>query len=511
MHSRASLFCPVNNTSRLFNHHQTSKATTVISIIPTTVGQVIIATQFSLQSEFGVPILSNSDFNPNGISSSSSHSLSSSSSLRLGSIPASSESPAGVRFTSLSLRRVVGLIPISSVPSFSLSVSNPSANGIPVPFSFPYVLSLPPAFSTNETWESVTGVHLFLGAPSSDGPLFSDWQPSIRVRVVPFGVVNLSPVRTGLSQVTRSSTAPTPSLFTTGRKVPDHTTCPASQKSYLHWATLPLTFSRVTQRRFPDPFPSRYGHQRIISLYPQFTVSLCRTSPSLVPKLATSRAVWPQRPWVASIVCRIVAGPMPTILASPTHQPISARCGLVKPITQIPGSPIGNCLSLPVLFHLFFRIPYLDPLPVLLFHHYLASPRRFLSTPPLILSQRSFAGPSCLYGCGQADRSLSFISPSCCCSRSNFLTASMAVRSLAYCRTRADLSSVHVRAGFSLYPPPMNLDTCPAAASSAAPCFVSLSSFFCFLLFFSLCLFQTNIVRRLEAITTGLSWSQAPV
>ncbi|CAE1276201.1 unnamed protein product [Acanthosepion pharaonis] len=53
MHSRASLFCPVDNTARLFNHHQTSKATTIISIIPTTVGQVIIATKFSLQPEFG--------------------------------------------------------------------------------------------------------------------------------------------------------------------------------------------------------------------------------------------------------------------------------------------------------------------------------------------------------------------------------------------------------------------------------------------------------------------------
>ncbi|CAE1297352.1 unnamed protein product [Acanthosepion pharaonis] len=52
MHSLASLFCLVNNTAYLFNHHQTSKATTIISIIPTTVGQVIIATKFSLQPEF---------------------------------------------------------------------------------------------------------------------------------------------------------------------------------------------------------------------------------------------------------------------------------------------------------------------------------------------------------------------------------------------------------------------------------------------------------------------------
>ncbi|CAE1263537.1 unnamed protein product [Acanthosepion pharaonis] len=151
MHSRASLFCPVDNTARLFNHHQTSKPTTIISIILTTVGQVIIATKFSLQPEFGLPQLAssvprassrpclqrdeenNSSYSiilllflsggyilerylkhrpipppapcMHGISSSSSHSLSSSSSLRLGSIPASTECPAGIRLTSLSLRR----------------------------------------------------------------------------------------------------------------------------------------------------------------------------------------------------------------------------------------------------------------------------------------------------------------------------------------------------------------------------------------------------------------------
>ncbi|CAE1230763.1 unnamed protein product [Acanthosepion pharaonis] len=55
--------------------------------------------------------------------------------------------------------------------------------------------------------------------------------PSIRVRIVPFGVVHLSPARIGSSRVTRSSTAPTPSLLTTGRKVPDHTTCPTSQSA----------------------------------------------------------------------------------------------------------------------------------------------------------------------------------------------------------------------------------------------------------------------------------------
>ncbi|CAE1309768.1 unnamed protein product [Acanthosepion pharaonis] len=57
--------------------------------------------------------------------------------------------------------------------------------------------------------------------------------PSIRVKVVPFGVVHLSLARTGSSQVTRSSTPPTNSLLITCRKVPDHTTCPASQSFML--------------------------------------------------------------------------------------------------------------------------------------------------------------------------------------------------------------------------------------------------------------------------------------
>ncbi|CAE1169734.1 unnamed protein product [Acanthosepion pharaonis] len=145
MLSRASLFCLVDHTTCLFNHHHTSKATTIISIIPTTVGQVIIATQFSLQPEFGVPILSNSDFNHprsiglnnTGIFSSNILGISltmglhnpvhplvfvpnscnktkenSSSSLRLGSIPASPECPAGVQFTSLSLRRGLQFLPL---------------------------------------------------------------------------------------------------------------------------------------------------------------------------------------------------------------------------------------------------------------------------------------------------------------------------------------------------------------------------------------------------------------
>ncbi|CAE1332292.1 unnamed protein product [Acanthosepion pharaonis] len=173
----------------------------------------------------------NSLFNcANGISSSSSHSLSSSSSLRLGSITASSEGPAGVRFTSLSLRRgvIISSSFISSLSIFSpglflfhtltcsTSLTGNPSNGIPVPFSFPYVLHFSLVFSSTETWES-----------QSIPPVYS--------RVVLFGVVHLSPARAGSSQVTRSSTAPKPSLITTCRKVSDHATRPASQRSYSHW------------------------------------------------------------------------------------------------------------------------------------------------------------------------------------------------------------------------------------------------------------------------------------
>ncbi|CAE1170716.1 unnamed protein product [Acanthosepion pharaonis] len=145
--------------------------------------------------------------------------------------------------------------------------------------------------------------------------------PSIRVRVVPFGVVHLSPART------------------------------------VYGLPLPYTTKSCARTRHKS----------------------CSSAPMTL---------------VASIVCRRVAGPMSTILASPTHQPISTRCGLVKSMTQIPVSPIGNCLSLPVLFHLFFLVPYPDTLPVLLFHHYLG---------PSYSIPESFAGPSSLYGCIPAD------------------------------------------------------------------------------------------------------------
>ncbi|CAE1295547.1 FERM domain-containing protein 4A,FERM domain-containing protein 4B [Acanthosepion pharaonis] len=173
------------------------------------------------------------------------------------------------------------------------------------------------------------------------------------------------------------STSPTPLLLITGRKVPDHTMSSISKVLFALGPPLHLTFFTGDQSTFPRPFSFSWGDESINSLYPQFTSSLCCTPPSLVPELATSRAVWPQRPWVASIVCQ-------TVMRADAHH---------------------TCKS---------------------------------STPAHIGLVWAF-------------------SPSSCCSRNNFLTASMAVCSLAYCRTRADLSSVHVRAG--------NLDTCPAAVS----------------------------------------------
>ncbi|CAE1282865.1 unnamed protein product [Acanthosepion pharaonis] len=327
MHSRANLFCLVDNTARLFNHHQTSKATTIISIIPTTVGQVIIATQFSLQPEFGVPILSNSNFNrPRSILSIGLNNAGifssdiSYSGYKLPQLASSVPRPPLVnvckdgentlpysiilllflldgyilerylkcrptpppapcmhgglstQFTSTDDKFTVLFQPaicsaISSSSSHSLSsffffpkellylhplfhcylsysrayshsILSPSltghicassshcfilivllavlvnTNGIPVPFSFPCVLSLS---------------RMTLFSRTSNPSLLS-----VQVRVVSFGVVHLSSARTGLSQVTCSSTAPTPLLLTTCRKVPKHTTCPASQRSYLH-------------------------------------------------------------------------------------------------------------------------------------------------------------------------------------------------------------------------------------------------------------------------------------
>ena len=65
--------------------------------------------------------------------------------------------------------------------------------------------------------------------------------------------------------------------------------------------------------------------------------------------------------------------------------------------------------------------------------------------------------------------SMASLSP--CRSLNNFLTASIAVHSLAYCRIRTDFSSVPVRAGFSLYNPPTYLETGPAAVSYARTTF----------------------------------------
>ncbi|CAE1309812.1 unnamed protein product [Acanthosepion pharaonis] len=140
---------------------------------------------------------------------------------KLGSIPASSECPAGVRFTSLSLQRqhITGEVWPFLQQTVYLCLS-PSCMFSPF---------LPPSRQPR------CGSRGPPGRGRARKTLFSrtsnPFLPSIRVRVVPFGVVHLSPARTGSSQVTRSSTAPTPSLLTTGQKVPDHTTCPASQRS----------------------------------------------------------------------------------------------------------------------------------------------------------------------------------------------------------------------------------------------------------------------------------------
>ncbi|CAE1285695.1 unnamed protein product [Acanthosepion pharaonis] len=318
-----------------------------------------------------------------GISSSSSDSLSSSSSLRLGSIPASPECPAGVRLTSLSLRRflisngyyllvtvqnptslssynfplitlisssLISLLPvlfpgIFSSPTLICSTSLtgypsihyrsslvlPSANGIPVPFSFPYVLSLPLAFSTTETWESVTGVQLFQSLPS------------IRVSVVSFGVVYLSHARTG-----DSSAFPGPFSFSVGD------TSVLTRLSLVYG--LPLLYTTE---------PCARTHHKS-----------CSSAPKTL---------------FASIVCRTVAGPMPTILASPAHQPISAHNADPRlsywELSQ-PPSPLPLLLS--------------GPVSVLHFHHYFCPSGVPTYTPHSI--PNPFAGPRRLYSCGQADR-----------------------------------------------------------------------------------------------------------
>ncbi|CAE1275180.1 unnamed protein product [Acanthosepion pharaonis] len=185
---------------------------------------------------------------------------------------------------------------------------------------------------------------------------------SIRVRVVPFGVVHLSPARTGSSQVTRSSTAP---------KVPDYTTCPASQRSYLHWSHPASYFFTGDPSVFPGPF--------------SFSVRGTSVLTRFIPSLRSPSAVYHRTLCLNSPqVVHLSESRGPDVHHTCKSNTPAGR-GIVKPIMQIPGSPIGNCLSFPVLFH-FFRVPYLDLLPVLPFHT-LPPPRRFLPTPPLILSQ----------------------------------------------------------------------------------------------------------------------------
>ncbi|CAE1173437.1 unnamed protein product [Acanthosepion pharaonis] len=337
MHSRASLFCPVDNTTHLFNNHQTSKAMTIITIIPTMVGQVIIATKFSLQAEFGVPILPNSDFNrpsisyhiehrqyhepplvhvckemeriirlnhslivfsgwlhleaipqnifytttsavhawgrpqftstddkctasprpslihhshSNVISSSSSHSLSPSSSLRLGSIPASLECLAGVRFTSLSLRKLTSdtEAPVSTRVFTFLSPSNTLQVKSGASFSKRYncafllpVCSLP---SSRFLDNRVVGVATHFSPLFELGLFRSVWfifllRGQVRLRSpAPPQRQRLCSLQLAKKCLNTPHVQHLRSLTYTG-------------------ATLSLTFSRVVQRRFPDPFPSQ--------------------------------------------------------------------------------------------------------------------------------------------------------------------------------------------------------------------------------------------------------------
>ncbi|CAE1320877.1 unnamed protein product [Acanthosepion pharaonis] len=173
-----------------------------------------------------------------GISSSSSHSLISSSSLRLGSIPASSECPAGVRFTALSLRRLTSdtEAPVSTKAFTFLSPSNTSQVKSGPSFSKRYICAF------------------LLPVCSLPSSRFLDNRDVGVVRIVPFGVVHLSPARTGSSQVTRPSTAPTPLQL--DEKCP---TMPHVQPLCL------LLFYGMPQRRFPDTFPSRQGAKVVLS------------------------------------------------------------------------------------------------------------------------------------------------------------------------------------------------------------------------------------------------------
>ncbi|CAE1302098.1 unnamed protein product [Acanthosepion pharaonis] len=297
--------------------------------------------------------------------------------------------------------------------------------------------------------------------------------PSIRVRVVPFGVVHLSPARTGSSQVTRS--------LQLAEKCPTTPHVHHLRSLTCHPASY---FFTGDPSAFPGPFSLSVGGTSVLT---RFIPSL--RSPSTVHH----RALCLNSPQVVQL------GPK--------------DLGLVKPITQIPGSPIGNCLSLPVFFHLFFRIPYLDPLPVLLFHHYLDPPGVPTYTPSFSIPEL-LAGPSRFYGCDQADRSplhvpvtqrvhihigqqgplsrvansgkvnaaspailshnSSLVSPSLFCSRNNFLPQ------WPYAHLRIPHQSgfkLGPRQGqvFFVRPPPINLDTCPVAAHLEARSTISWS------------------------------------
>ncbi|CAE1237727.1 unnamed protein product [Acanthosepion pharaonis] len=188
-------------------------------------------------------------------------------------------------------------------------------------------------------------------------------------------------------QLTRSSTAPTPSLITICRKVSDHATSSISEALFALGPSCLLLFTVC------GPIPSytiealRPNSPQVVQFGPEISGRLHCLSDS--------------------------QGPMPTVFASPTHQPISARCGIEKPITQILGLAIGS-VSSPVLFYILLRFPYPDPLPDPSFYYYLGLPVAPFYTTSYPISE-SLLDPSRFYGCSQGDQSSFRTSPSSPC------------------------------------------------------------------------------------------------
>ncbi|CAE1267827.1 unnamed protein product [Acanthosepion pharaonis] len=363
MHSRASLYCPVDNIVRLFNHRQTSKATIIISIIPTTVSQVIIATQFSLQPEFGVPILSNSDFNrpivlagfleqaPTHTTTSAVHAwgrLHSSPALMINAQLVSDRHSFITATVLVSLNPWAQAAPLPSIavlaffffpkvrlnPCF-LRMSRWAATYLPQPskgISTRAFTFLPPtnrlqvksgpSFSKRYTCAFLFSVCSLPPRRGSRGPpgwggarmtLFSrtrnPFLPSIRVRVVPFGVDRF--ILRGQVHL----------RCTTCRKVPDHPTCLASQRSYLHWGHPASYFFTGDPTAFPGPFSFSVGGTSILT----------RFIPSLMsPSAVHHRALCPNSPQVMQFDPKDLPGVYPASLSSVSTLARPPACSLAR-------------------------------------------------------------------------------------------------------------------------------------------------------------------------------------